>query len=108
MAVTRRAAGSDDLPKKMYREREQARTWRAHLIMEKRDLQGMLLGLVGVIVFSLTLPMTHIVVREITPILNGLGRALLAAVPAALLLWLRRVPLPTRAQLKGLVLVSAG
>jgi len=76
--------------------------------MEKRDLQGMLLGLIGVIVFSLTLPMTHIVVREINPILNGLGRALLAAVPAALLLWLRRVPLPTRAQLKGLVLVSAG
>ncbi|MDW9228595.1 eamA-like transporter family protein [Burkholderia cepacia] len=68
----------------------------------------MLLGLIGVMIFSLTLPMTRIVVSELHPLLNGLGRALAAAVPAGLLLWWRREPLPTRAQLKSLAITSAG
>ena len=53
---------------------------------KSRETQGMLLGLLGVIIFSLTLPMTHVVVQEWNPVLNGLGRALAAAVPAAALL----------------------
>lgn len=72
------------------------------------ETQGMLLGLLGVLIFSLTLPMTHIVVRELNPFLNGLGRALAAAPLAALLLWARREKLPTRAQLKRLAVVSSG
>ena len=39
---------------------------------KSRETQGMLLGLVGVIIFSLTLPMTRIVVAEVNPLLNGL------------------------------------
>ncbi|MFP3759017.1 EamA/RhaT family transporter, partial [Cupriavidus sp. SIMBA_020] len=70
--------------------------------MKARETQGMLLGLVGVMIFSLTLPMTRIVVTEFHPLLNGLGRALAAAVPAALLLWLRREKRPNRAQVKSL------
>lgn len=76
--------------------------------MISRESRGMLLGLVGVVVFSLTLPMTRIVVQEIHPLLNGLGRALAAAVPAAALLAWRRERLPTRAQLKGLFVVALG
>jgi drug/metabolite transporter (DMT)-like permease len=68
----------------------------------------MLLGLVGVIIFSLTLPMTRIVVQEFHPLLNGLGRALAAAVPAAILLAWRRERLPSRAQLKGLAVTALG
>jgi drug/metabolite transporter (DMT)-like permease len=76
--------------------------------MNSRESQGMLLGLIGVVVFSLTLPMTRIVVAEWHPLLNGLGRALVAAVPAgALLLW-RRERLPNWAQLKSLCVVSLG
>ena len=37
-----------------------------------------ILGLLGVVIFSLTLPFTRIVVQEIHPLLNGLGRALLS------------------------------
>lgn len=73
-----------------------------------RETQGMLLGLLGVIIFSLTLPMTHVVVQEVTPVLNGLGRALVAAVPAAALLAWRRERLPNRAQLKGLAVTALG
>ncbi|HLX03101.1 MAG TPA: DMT family transporter [Trinickia sp.] len=76
--------------------------------MNPRESQGMLLGLIGVMIFSLTLPMTRIVVHEWSPLLNGLGRALAASVPAALLLAYRREAWPTRAQLKSLAVVALG
>ncbi|CAB3764744.1 DMT family transporter [Paraburkholderia solisilvae] len=76
--------------------------------MNSRESQGMLLGLIGVMVFSLTLPMTRIVVAEWHPLLNGLGRALVAAVPAAALLAWRRERWPNWAQLRSLAVVSLG
>ena len=76
--------------------------------MNTRESHGMLLGLVGVIVFSLTLPMTRIVVQEFHPLLNGLGRALAAAVPAGALLAWRRERLPNRAELRSLFIVALG
>ncbi|ROL78545.1 DMT family transporter [Pseudomonas vranovensis] len=76
--------------------------------MSSRENTGMALGLLGVIIFSLTLPMTRIVVQELHPLLNGLGRALLAAIPAAALLLWRREKWPTWAQIKGLSLVALG
>ena len=39
--------------------------------MNSRETRGMLLGLIGVMIFSLTLPMTRIVVAELHPLLNG-------------------------------------
>jgi drug/metabolite transporter (DMT)-like permease len=74
----------------------------------KRETQGMLLGLIGVMIFSLTLPMTRIVVAEFSPLLNGLGRALAASIPAAALLAIRREKWPTWPQLKSLAVVSLG
>jgi drug/metabolite transporter (DMT)-like permease len=76
--------------------------------MSSRENTGMVLGLLGVIIFSLTLPMTRIVVQELHPLLNGLGRALLAAIPAATLLLWRREKWPTWTQIKGLSLVALG
>ncbi|MDB6145621.1 MAG: DMT(drug/metabolite transporter) superfamily permease [Pseudomonas sp.] len=76
--------------------------------MSSRENTGMALGLIGVIIFSLTLPMTRIVVHEVHPLLNGLGRALVAAIPAALLLLIRREKWPTWTQVKGLALVALG
>ncbi|MGH8383126.1 DMT family transporter [Pseudomonas sp.] len=76
--------------------------------MSSRENTGMALGLLGVIIFSLTLPMTRIVVQELHPLLNGLGRALLAAIPAAALLLWRREKWPTWQQVKGLSLVALG
>ncbi|QSN62061.1 DMT family transporter [Caballeronia sp. M1242] len=76
--------------------------------MRTRETEGMLLGLIGVVIFSLTLPMTRIVVQEVHPLLNGLGRALVAAIPAALLLAWRREKRPTWPQVKSLAVVSLG
>ena len=41
-------------------------------IMSSRENTGMALGLLGVVIFSLTLPFTRIVVQELHPLLNGL------------------------------------
>ncbi|CAM4245094.1 DMT family transporter [Bordetella muralis] len=70
--------------------------------------EGYSYGLIGVLVFSLTLPMTRIAVADMSPLLIGLGRALLAAVPAALLLWLTRSRLPNRDEWPGVVLAALG
>ena len=69
---------------------------------------GMLLGLIGVAIFSLTLPFTRMAVAELDPLLVALGRALGAAVLAAHLAGLRRAPLPPRAALLPLALVARG
>ncbi|MGH3624585.1 MAG: DMT family transporter [Sciscionella sp.] len=68
-----------------------------------------LLGLAGVVGFSLTLPVTRYAVPAFGPELVGPGRALLAVVLAVLLLALRRRPLlpPLRRQPSVLV-VSLG
>ncbi|ANN68607.1 DMT family transporter [Bordetella bronchialis] len=65
-------------------------------------------GLLGILVFSLTLPMSRIAVAELDPLLVGLGRALAAAVPAGLLLWLTRSRLPRRDERKGIILAALG
>lgn len=63
----------------------------------KPDVQvGLLLGLVGIVCFSLTLPLTRIAVPQLGPIVVGLGRAIVAAVLAAGLLVWRRESFPKR------------
>ena len=65
-------------------------------------------GFLGVLVFSLTLPMTRLAVAELAPLLVGLGRALIAAVPAIALLWLTRSRRPNRQEWPGVVLAALG
>jgi drug/metabolite transporter (DMT)-like permease len=68
----------------------------------------MLLGLVGVALFSLTLPFTKIAVAQLDPVFVALGRALGAAALAGAWLWWQRAPLPPRGALVPLALVAAG
>lgn len=77
----------------------------AHAPHERR---GLLLGFVGVLIFSLTLPMTRVAVVQLDPWLIGLGRAVLAAIPAALYLAWRRPPRPGGAQWPPLAAVAIG
>ena len=72
------------------------------------DTAGMLLGLVGVAIFSLTLPFTRMAVAELDASFVALGRAVLAAVFAAGWLWFKRAPWPPRAALGPLAVVSLG
>jgi drug/metabolite transporter (DMT)-like permease len=56
----------------------------------------MLLGLVGVLMFSLTLPLTRLAVRQIDPVWLALARCAVAALIASIALMWFKVPFPRR------------
>lgn len=70
--------------------------------------RGLWLGVVGVVAFSGTLPATRVAVAYFDPIFVGLGRAVVAALLAALVLLATRTPLPSRGLWPRLALVAAG
>jgi len=75
------------------------------------ETTGMLLGLIGVAIFSLTLPFTRLAVggeAGLSPVFVALGRALVAAVLAGGWLYWKRAPLPPRSALPALAMVAAG
>ncbi|HET7077730.1 MAG TPA: DMT family transporter [Chloroflexia bacterium] len=79
-------------------------------IARERDAEtrGLAYGFLGVLAFSLTLPATRVAVAYFDPTAVGLGRALVAAGLAALLLLFTRQPWPSRAQWRSLVIVATG
>jgi drug/metabolite transporter (DMT)-like permease len=73
-----------------------------------RQFLGLSLGLVGVVMFGGTLPMTRLALEAFDPWFIALGRAAIAAVPAALLLLLFRRPFPPRVARGSLAIAAAG
>jgi drug/metabolite transporter (DMT)-like permease len=67
-----------------------------------------LLGFVGVLAFSFTLPATRVAVEQLDPTFVGIGREAFAAIPAALILLLTRAKFPSRLQLRRLAVVAFG
>ncbi len=75
---------------------------------QSRTREGLLLGGLGVLAFSLSLPATRASVPELGGVMVGLGRALVAAVLAGVLLAARRERLPERRHWPRLALVAGG
>ncbi|WP_282609067.1 DMT family transporter [Pelagibius sp. Alg239-R121] len=73
-----------------------------------RDAEGLLYGLLGVLIFGLTLPTTRIAVAELDPIFVGLGRAVPAALCAGVLLLVTRTRVPARKHWANLAITSGG
>ena len=73
-----------------------------------RRRAGFLYGLLGVAAFSLTLPATRVAVVGLDPVFVGLGRAVVAAVLAAMVLLATRSPFPGWALLPRLAIVAGG
>lgn len=69
---------------------------------------GMVWGLIGVLIFSVSLPVTRVSVAAMDPLFVGAGRGLLAAFLSAITLVVTRSPLPTRNQLWRLAITSVG
>ncbi len=69
---------------------------------------GLGYGGLGVLGFSLTLPATRVAVAELDPTWVGLGRAIVAAIPALILLGLTRQPIPPRQHWGSLAIVALG
>lgn len=81
--------------------------------MSPETNKGLMLGLVGVTIFALTLPMTRLAVGTVdAPQMSGvfiaLGRAVVAAVLSIFFLLATRAPWPAREQLAPLLLTAAG
>lgn len=62
----------------------------------RRQRQALILGLLGVVIFGLTMPATRAAVLELDPVFITLGRALLAAALAAITLAVARPQPPQR------------
>ena len=75
---------------------------------QEHEMQGMVLGFIGVAIFSVTLPATTIALVELGPVAVGLGRAILAAVVAGAILLFSRQKLPSRADLGRLFVIALG
>jgi len=69
---------------------------------------AMVMGGIGVLFFSFTLPATHISVPVFGGVIVGLGRAMFAAILAAGVLLVRREPFPARHTWRGLFAVVLG
>ena len=79
----------------------------------RREARGMWLGLLGVTLFAMTLPMTRLAVGpaadpQLPPLFVAAGRAALAGVLSAACLWLTRAPRPRREQLRLFAVSAAG
>ena len=70
--------------------------------------RGLFWGAIGVIGFSLSLPMTRVAVADLDPTFIGLGRAIVAAILGGALLAIRREPIPDRRDLPRFALVGIG
>ncbi|MDE5054520.1 DMT family transporter (plasmid) [Niallia taxi] len=75
--------------------------------MAKEKL-GFLLGIVGVMCFSLTLPATSIAVAYFGTTVVGLGRTVIAAILVAIILIFRKEKLPSFRQFKSILIVALG
>jgi drug/metabolite transporter (DMT)-like permease len=73
-----------------------------------KDWTGFIYGLIGVLIFSLTLPATRIAVSGFDPVFVGLGRAIVAALLSAMLLVVTRQPIPPLRYLGSFCIVVAG
>ncbi len=70
--------------------------------------RGYLFGFIGVAIFSLTLPFTRIAVQHVDPLFVSVGRTVVAAAAAIIVLLATRQPWPSHANIKQLLIIAAG
>lgn len=73
-----------------------------------KETKGMLIGFIGVAIFSLTLPFTRIAVQEMNPFYISFGRGVVAGVCGLVLLLVTRATLPTKLQFIKLLITASG
>lgn len=73
-----------------------------------RETKGMLIGFVGILVFSLTLPVSKIAVLSFNPYFIAFGRAFLAGLVALAYLSYKQAPLPSKTDLAKCAVIALG
>jgi len=79
-----------------------------HLVKNKDERLGLIFGFIAVMGFSITLPATRVAVTYIDPVLVGLGRSFVVALPALLLILFLKVSIPSKRQWLSLLIVMFG
>jgi len=74
----------------------------------KKETKGMLAGFAGIVIFALTLPATRYAITYLDPVFVGLGRSVVAALVAGMLLWVFKASIPTKSQFVQLAIVALG
>lgn len=70
--------------------------------------RGMILGFIGIVCFSLTLPATSIAVPYFGEMIVGLGRTVIAAIIVGAIFMMKKQSLPNKTQFKSLLIVTIG
>ncbi|MEH7086605.1 DMT family transporter [Neobacillus drentensis] len=76
--------------------------------MENNNKRGMLLGFIGIVCFSLTLPATSIAVPYFGETIVGLGRTVIASIIVSIFFIIKKESLPNKKHLKSLGIVAVG
>lgn len=76
--------------------------------MEISMKRGMLLGFIGIVCFSFTLPATSIAVPYFGETIVGLGRTVIAAIIVGTVFIVKKQSLPSKSQFKSLLIVAVG
>ncbi len=74
----------------------------------KNETKGMLIGFIGIFIFSLTLPVTKITVEILNPYFLCFARALLAGILAGGYLIYTKAPIPDAKQIRQFAIVALG
>lgn len=73
-----------------------------------RETKGMLIGFIGILVFSLTLPISKITVLSFNPYFIAFGRAALAGLVALIYLLYKQAPMPSKKDLAKFAVIALG
>lgn len=76
--------------------------------MENNIKRGMLIGFIGIVCFSLTLPATSIAVPYFGETIVGMGRTVIAAIIVSIIFIIKKESLPNKKQMKSLGIVAVG
>lgn len=72
------------------------------------ETRGMLIGFVGISIFSLTLPFTQMAVNEMSPFFVAFARASIAGICALILLIFTKSKFPNKIQIRRLIIIVIG
>ncbi len=76
--------------------------------MVNKESKGMLIGFIGILIFSLTLPVSKIAVLSFNPYFIAFGRATLAGLVALAYLLYTKEATPTKVDFVKFVIIALG
>ena len=74
----------------------------------KKETTGMLIGLIGVIIFALTLPASKLAVEVFHPAFVSFGRAFIAGLAGLIYILIKKAPIPRLAVIKRILFIVFG